>query len=469
MRNLGLLLGSVACVVSGAVSPGCSDGSDACPDAAALQARLDTAAPGDTVSLGACTIAGPLTVPAGVRLQGAGSDQTTVSAGDRSRAVTLLPGEPPATVADLAVESDGCAGIVAVGAGRVAIESVEVRASRGVGVALEGLSGADIRAVDVRGPIDAATADTVSPPRPPFGCGSSPLATHGIVLVDVAGASLSAVTVEGLAAFGVVAVRSTIAWTDGSVSDGLGAGFEILGGSAQLDRVTVSGMRHGAGATESFGGVIAGGADVTTTDLVVDGNAGFGLLHDGSSAVHTGLSALDNGFAAAWAQSMTAFEIVGASTLEDNAFAGVVAIDSTGVVLRGGVVSGTVEGVRVSGVRTVRAADGVSLVSSDATLEGLELVSNDRVGVLVDLGGGSSASVALDGVAVDGTGTELGVIGQNGTLAAGWDDGVTRAGATVGNDAAFTGTLPVGDAVGPPCFPPAGLLGTSGIAPLTDP
>lgn len=45
-----------------------------------------------------------------------------------------------------------------------------------------------------------------------------------------------------------------------------------------------------------------------------------------------------------------------------------------------------------------------------------------------------------DSVTASGSGEQLGVVGQGGTLEPGWDDGITREGATADNDARFLET-----------------------------
>jgi len=99
----------------------------------------------------------------------------------------------------------------------------------------------------------------------------------------------------------------------------------------------------------------------------------------------------------------------------------------------------------------------------------LVLSANERVGLLLELGGGSTSSVSVAGVSVDGTGSAFGAVAQNGTLEAGWDSGVTRAGDTALNDAAFAGALDVAGAVGPPCLPPLADVETAGLDALLGP
>jgi hypothetical protein len=445
-------------------------GESPCDGAAALQRALDAAVPGETVSIGACTIEGPITVPAGVRLEGAGRLGTVLRAGAGERAVTLVPSSDamaPTSLADLAVESDGCAAVLSRGAGGVALERVDVRASVGVGVAVEGASAVTMADVTATGPIAEPDVDTTVPPLPPFTCGSADVATHGVVLVDVGSAVLTDVTASGFGAFGVLAVHSGLGMNGGGVGHGVGAGLEAWGGTLTLEGVELARVGTGLGAIESYGAVFGGGADVTSRRLVVREGASYGVLHDGAMAHHTDLVARDNGFAGVWAQRVSSLVVDGsASAVEDNGFSGVAVFDSTGVELREATVARTVERIGIYGARTVRAADGVHLVGTEATLDAIALTDNARVGVLVDLGGASTTTVGLTGLTVQAVGSSLGAIAQNGTIEAGWDTGITRLGTTAVNDAAFTGTLDIAEAVGPPCLPPLAGLDAGGFAPL---
>jgi hypothetical protein len=282
----------------------------------------------------------------------------------------------------------------------------------------------------------------------------------------VGSAELTDVQIEGFGAFGFLSVRSTVTWTGGRVSTNLGAGLEVWSGEATLIGVTIWGTRDGAGAIESFGAVFGEDARITSQRLYVANGDSFGLFHDGGSAAHEDLIARNNGFAAVWIQGATAFDLSGLSMIEDNRFAGVAALGSTGIHVQDASIVRTTEGVRVSGIRTVRAADGLHLVDSDGLFEDLSLLDNDRIGLLVDLGGGNTSAVSLTDVSVEASGTSLGAVAQNGTVEPGWDDGITRLGATATNDGSFTDRLEIAGAVGPVCFPPLDSLDTGGIQAL---
>ncbi|MEM9194742.1 MAG: hypothetical protein AAGF12_36520 [Myxococcota bacterium] len=442
---------------------GCASDDD-CPSTSALQASLDAAGPGGTVTLGSCTVAGPLRVPAGVTLTG-GGEAVTVIQSTSGTAVRVEAGAGTG-LSQLSVESDGCAAVVATGSGPVELRSLDVRASTGVGLAVEGVTTLTIEDVDVIGPVTAATADDTMPSLPPFRCGTSTLATHGIVLVDVADARVTNTTVDGFSAFGVLALRSTTTWMGGRSSNHLGTAFEVWDGSATVNALTVRNTSDGAGAVESFGVVFGGGATVTTADLMVEDGDAFGVFHDGATVTHQSLVARNNGFAGVWAQNSDDLQILGTSRIVDNAFAGVTTIGSRRVELDGAEVTGTTEGIRIDGVRTVRAGDGVHFIDSQGALRNLTMANNERVGALFDLGGGSTSDFAADNLMIDGSGTALGAIVQNGTIMPGWDASVQRLGATLANDMAFLGALDIAGAVGPVCFPPLDQVETAGIGPL---
>ena len=105
--------------------------------------------------------------------------------------------------------------------------------------------------------------------------------------------------------------------------------------------------------------------------------------------------------------------------------------------------------------------DGIHVVSTGGTLEvrNVTLATNERVGLLLELQGGTTAGVTLEGVTVSGTGDEFGVLAQHGTPAPGWDSGITRDPVTTINDAAPhtpLGYMPLVNA--------GELPGTSGVA-----
>jgi len=104
----------------------------AAPKAGSIQERLAAAAAGDVVALGKGLFKGPLVVPAGVTLEGAGAGETTVSLplNVRKPVITL---SSRSKLRNLTVEG-GHTGIEARNAGDVVVENVLVRATARYGL-----------------------------------------------------------------------------------------------------------------------------------------------------------------------------------------------------------------------------------------------------------------------------------------------------------------------------------------------
>ena len=450
---------------------GACDSKQLCPTSAELRASLAAAQPGQVVALGACTVAGPFVVPAGVTLRGEGDESVITSTSGRAVELAATTDEPTVLEA-VRVESSGCAAVVSLGSSgsgteQVALRDVAVHVERGVGVALQGVS-PNLTEVAIEGPNDPATLDATAPALPPYSCEGN-RATHGLVLVDSPNASFTDVRSDGFAAFGALVLRSQLSWSGGGVDNNLGAGLEVVGGTASLRGLTLRGTSQGTGAVESYNGVFINDAEITTEDLVVMEGSTYGLFHaQGARATHVDLLVSQHGFAGVWAQGGGSLSLERA-TLEDNAFAGIASFDMPMVSVVSSVVANTRQATSVVGIRTVVAADGLHLVRSEGVIDDVQLLTNDRIGLLVDLGGASTASLAFTQVIVDGSGSELGALAQNGTVLPSWDADIQRRGATPTNDPRVANPLDIAGAVGPPCFPPLDGLDATGIVGLLGP
>jgi hypothetical protein len=237
-----------------------------------------------------------------------------------------------------------------------------------------------------------------------------------------------------------------------------------------VEDVAIEGMRDGMAPIESYGAVFGGDADVETRGLAVRAGDAHGVLCDGARTRHVNAQITDNGFAGFWAQNLSSFEVSGdMTTIRGNGFAGIAVVDATGAVIQEATIEDTVEKLGLTGpTAAVTAGDGLHLVRSSVELANLVLVDNPRVGLLLDLGGASTADLAvrLENVSVDGSGEALGAIAQNGEILPGWDDGVERQGATADNDALFADTLGVASGVGPSCIPTPTFFDEEGLVVL---
>jgi hypothetical protein len=364
------------------------------------------------------------------------------------------------------VESDGVAAIALGGSGIARLADVEVRISRGVGIGAEGLAELVLQDVSVTGPVTADNA-TMQPVEPT----PEVTATHGIVIVGIDSASLIEVEVSGIAMVGALFVDSRTTWNGGGATDNLGTGLMAAGGTIDLNALEVCRTLQGFRLPPVFGGVFAGGVDVTSTDLDVCGNDGYGLVHSGASGHHENLVGADNANAALWIQQSTGVTVDGAMTsFADNEFAGVVVIDSSDVTVADASVERTRQVVRTVGLTgRVEVGDGVQLVRStdNITLRNINLVDNERAGLLLELGSGNTDGVSLSTVAASGTGVQLGVVAQSGTLGTGWDDGVTRSGALETNDATFLASgvpLDIVEVVTPTDLPQTAAFASDGLS-----
>jgi hypothetical protein len=399
-------------------------------DAGVLEAALTAATPGTVVTANGCRYEGAFEVPPGVILRGQGPGQTVLESAE-GIAVQLGPG--------------------------ASLEALTVRAVRGRGIEARGV--VSLRDVEVRGPVvDRAAADRL-PPLPD----ASTTATHGVVLVAAGTAEtpveLVRVDVRGFARFGVLAVDSHVRWEGGASSESAGTGVAIRGGSATLREVEVCSVWRGL-SPYGYGMVATGGARIESAGLVLCDNESAGVLHDDASARHTGLRAHGNASGGVWSQRSAELALDGAE-LADNALAGLVLVDTP---------SATVRDTRIESTRSAltilpdggeaRIGDGLQAVLADASglrLERVTLVSNARVGLLLDLEATTVPAESLVDVVVEAEGDGLGALAQtaDGVVdAAAWSGGIERRGTAAANDAAAVDRLSVLGAVAPMFLPP---------------
>ena len=464
---------SAALLIAWLIAPlNASCGSDDPCDVASLQAALDAAGSGETVTIaGGCRIEGGVTVPAGVTLRGAGSTIAVSEPG--VVAVELGDG---ARLEEVALEAGGRAAVVARSDASLAQVTVALR--RGIGIYLaNGTASLDM--VSVQGPVgpsnvdEARWIDVLAEPPPMAACPTPPCACEPGT-VDAAGervcdesgvfrtwaptiglyardatVTLTDVSVAGIPRYGVVTDGSAIDWTAGSVSEVIGVGLLLRGGSSRLEDLEVSDVVAGLRGVPSYGVMAVEGHAQTTTGLTIRDGERFGLLALGATGEHTDLAIRDNGDVGIWVAESTAFEARGASVVERNGLGGVVVVDSQNVLL---------EGLRVAETRTVSRSlgmfglqtigDGIQLSgANDAiVLRDVRIEANDRVGLLVDVVPG----LTFERVEVDAAGAAFGALGGSLSAATGaivvdmpvdWDMGITRSGAAVANDPTALGAF----------------------------
>ncbi|HJL18147.1 MAG TPA: hypothetical protein RMH99_20960 [Sandaracinaceae bacterium LLY-WYZ-13_1] len=399
-------------------------------DAEDVQAALDDAAEGEVVEAGACEIDGALRVPAGVTLRGQGAEATAI------------------------VGNGGAVVTVGSGAG---LEALSVRAELGRAVVVEGPGAARLAGLVVAGPVDEGGAD-VLPPMP----GPDETATHGLI-VDGAGSTdapvvLDDVTVRGFGRFGALFLDSHVAWEGGGASENLATGLMAVGGRVELTDVAITDTYRGL-SPFAYGAVFRDGAQVVSDGLVLRDNQGPGALHDHATIEHAALEARGNDDPGLWVQSSARLGVDGA-TLEDNAVAGLVVVDTEDVTVTGTTLSDTRMAIRVVDDVELQAGDGIHLVmptASSLRLEGVTASGNPRAGLLVEVGDGALPDGAVSDVVVDASGDAFGAVAQTPSAPLAPDvfgAGLERRGAAAANDAALADRLGIFGAVAPMFLPP---------------
>jgi hypothetical protein len=420
-------------------------------DAASAHAALDAARPGDTVRLGACRIEGPLVVPGGVSLVGAGRGRTIVHASEGD-VITVGFGEPR-IISDLTIESDGERAFAAGTPpnAHVTIARVDVRATRGVGVDLTGTMAAILTDVDIAGPVTAENASTI-----PADAGPADTAVIGLDArqsVSVDHVMLENVSIHGFAGIGARLYGVSSRWTGGVVSGNLGTGILAMDTGIDLgitlEDVEVRGTMRGR--RDAAFGIVVRLAGLSSSGVTVCDNEGYGFVEvENFFAAHTGLTVARNAGPGVWIQdSYGAMTTLRGSTISDNHAAGVVIVSGFDVAIEDSAIERTVAGNVISREGTmIEIADGLHAVDPDAVaLQDVSFADNTRVGILLDIPGDTTMppDLTFDRVGVDATGDARGAILQNAigiVPPGGWDDGITRTGAATA-DATLTAPLDV--------------------------
>ncbi len=432
---------------------GCGGGIPPCA-AGALEAALSTAGPGDVVEVGACRAEGRFRVPSGVTLRGDGPSVSVIASA--GTAIELLG---DATVEGLRIEHGAGHGIGSLGAASVTIRDVEIFSTLGrAAIGISDVASVSITDVTLAGPVTSESVAQMLPEQPT----AMDTALHGLVLINVANASLERVDVTGYGTCGVASSSSTLSWVGGSASGNLGIGIWIDGGNAALQDVVVEETLRGFRGVTSYGLLSTRMASLQTQNMTVRRtHSGIGTLHDTGSVAHESLLAEGHSAGAVVAQRTTSMALVGGSRLLDNDFGGLLAAEAGGLV---------VDDVRIERTRQVRRlegnwgnvqiGDGIQLASPPAgtTLRNLTLLGNERAGILLDLGGADTSAVTLTSVTVDADGSALGAVVQNGAQLSGWDAGIAREGAALVNDPTFAGGLEIIRVLDAASFPASDAL-----------
>lgn len=433
-------------------------------DPAVLADNLRNAESGTEVLVDACTVVGSFAVRAGVTLRGQGVGLSRIQSEDGAPALVVeTSSRATSRLVGLTVAPAGCAGVVIEGGGSASVEDVEVLSALGVGLLADGTGSLSLTRVSLGGPVTVENVGTLGPEPSP-----DETATFGLVLLQVASASLESVEVAGFALAGALIVESDLGLRGCSLSDNSQLGLFVVGGRAALDDVDLSRTFAGMTLIPVVAGLFAGGADVSSTDLIVEDNQGLGLYHAGGRVSHVDLVVRDNEETAVSAHGCDEVVVTGAGTeIARNGVAGLFVTEAGRTELRGFRVTDTVLTPAIYGeTGLIEVGDGLELLrpAGPVELADLELAGSGRVQLLVDLGGDAAVELRVEAVVVDGAGDQLGALLQGAPGHEGWDAELDRRGATEANDGAFEGslptlTVPTLEAVDPRDYSREGLLG----------
>ncbi|AKF09891.1 hypothetical protein [Sandaracinus amylolyticus] len=448
-------------------------------DADAIRAALASASSGDVVRVGACRVRGPFVVGQGVTLEGVGAE-SVIEVAEGELGVELTGG----ALARLTIESRGRAGVAIGGAGEV--DDVEVRAARGIALAVRpGASGA-LHAVRLVGEVTAENADDtrwvlVAPgPQTATGCAAATCAcepgaidgertcdalgrwatmtaTHGLVVEGTVVAD--DVEVLGLARVGVL-VRDASATFDAlHVADTIGAAVVASESELVCRDCTIERTREGLRGQPSYA-LITGGGTLTTEALRLTDNDRYGAVAAGGAIDHAGLVAEQQGDVVVWAAGVESLALRALerdetirTSIADGEFAGVVISDSAHVSISDVTIASVGSSRRPVGlIGAIEIGDGLHVIRSleDVVMARVEVSGAARAGIVLDVGGAATLP-RFEQVSVDARGSALGAVAgapvagtdtlQVATPPGGWDSGIERLGDAVTNDAAFTGAL----------------------------
>lgn len=430
-------------VITLALMPGC--GGKIC-DADALIEALAGAGEGDEISVGACTLEGNFLIPRGVGLSGEGAASILRSDSGVTVRLDTLAGAQAARVEAIEIRSSGQAALHAFGSGAAIVRGVEVEVELGLGVVGEALASFEVRDVSIAGPVNDANIFNL--PDIPT---STESGTHGLVLIDVAAASLFDTNVRGFASFGALAIDTQLSWEGGEVRDNRAVGVMIEGGGATLNQLQVLDTKNGFRLIPAYGVVASGGAVIESAGLRAENTEGVAIFQNTGSARHLDLEVRASRNAGVWSQFASAVELSG--TIEMSRFAGVVSLETGTLMVHDAEIAATEKVLHIIGeTRATEIGDGLEIRGpmQSVTLQNLSLENNERAGVLFDFEGAGVPALSLSGVTVTVTSTiEAAVVAQGGVPPAGWDSGVMRRGKTEAEDRALTST---------PCFSSAACV-----------
>lgn len=378
-------------MIASLVLSACSDdGAKVCTDASCLTSALAGAKPGETVQVGAGTIEGNFTVPAGVTLTGEGSQTTILKSGGTGPVLEVTTGASTTTILELSVEGGSTGGIYVSGDGALVLRDLVISATGGFCVKVVEIGSLTAENLELSGNVTQDVQGTIQ--AKPNG---DLWALAGLAAVKVGQADLKNINASGFASCGVLLHRTPTTWDGGLMRELVGSGVHVDGqATVSLQNITTRDIWGGA-TPFGYGLVGSNQAVVNTERMTSQDNFVAGMLFDHATGTHVDAVVTGNQSRGVWIQHCgqagggpsVVFSGTG-TNLDNNSGVGFGVYYSAGVSLSDTHINGTqpVEHIPY-GQQTskVEIGDGIEITYSDElTFANLVLDSNTRAGVVVD-------------------------------------------------------------------------------------
>ncbi|MFC1654818.1 hypothetical protein ACFL2F_03335 [Myxococcota bacterium] len=404
----------------------CSDDGDKiCTDANCLNGALAGAESGSTVRVGAGTIEGNFTVPAGVVLAGAGSGSTILKAAGAGPVIEVTADGSGTAIRDLSVEGGSTGGIYVSGDGALTLSDLAISVTGGFCVKVQEIGSLTAENLELSGNVTREVQGTIQ--AKPNG---DLWALAGLAVVKVGSADLKNINATGFASCGVLLHRTPTVWDGGEMRESVGSGVHV-DGQAQVTLKNVSSHDIWGGATPyGYGFVASNQAEVLTEGAIARDNDVAGMLFDHATGEHTDAVVTGNQSRGVWIQycgqaggdPSVIFKGTG-TDLDGNRGVAFGVFYSAGVSLSDAHINGTLGVNHIPyGLETgmVQIGDAIEITfSGELAFKDLVLDNNTRAGVVVDGrdedgNTGHETSVLFENVKISGDG-ERGFASQHGT------------------------------------------------------
>jgi hypothetical protein len=400
------------------------DGDKTCTDADCLTSALADAEAGSIVEVGAGTIEGNFTVPAGVTLAGAGSGSTVLKAAGAGPVLEVTTGSSATAVRDLSVEGGSTGGIYASGDGALTLKDLVISVTGGFCVKVREIGSLTAENLELSGNVTQDVQGTIQ--AKPNG---ELWALAGLAAVKVGQADLKNINATGFASCGVLLHRTPTVWDGGEMREMVGSGVHVDGQAAVTLKNVNSHDIWGGATPFGYGLVASNQAEVNTEGMNSKDNFVAGMLFDHATGEHIDAVVTGNQSRGVWIQHCgeagggpsVVFSGAGTS-LDNNQGVAFGVYHSAGVSLADAHINGTQGANHIPyGQETgmVQIGDAVEIIYSDElTFTDLVLDNNSRAGVVVDGRdeqgtAGHQTDVSFSNVKISGDG-ERGFSDQNG-------------------------------------------------------